>query len=343
MATKQHEKSNINQFIGNATDRNIRLPRFASLLSDAGFKAILADRRNEEILRRLINLILPEDRQVVKIEEYEDREMDGFTPFSKSARVDVRCRDIHGRSFIVEMQRKMHESFIQRCIWYGAKAYGKDLTPGAEYSDLKPVYVIAFLEENLPHEDESLWDTDNFISCYQMIEKRTGEFAPDAIFCIFAELGRFRKDASLLESTLEKTCYVFKNSEKWESGVPQVILDDEFTSELSRACEVGNFPPDVKLKFVRDMFTEMDYKAETKAYFKDGFAAGEAEGIMKGKAEGREEGMREGMREKALDTARKLLAAGIPAETVASCTGLSLDGMEGLYSLDSEKNGKSVR
>jgi len=292
----------------------VKIPKFASLLSDAGFKAVLASPRNKGLLRQLINLILPEDRQVAKIEKYEDRELDGFTPFSKSSRVDIRCRDIHGRTFIVEMQRKMHESFIQRCIWYGAKAYGKDMAPGGEYTELKPVYVIAFLEEALAHKDERLWDTDNFISCYQMTEKRTGEFAPDAIFCIFVELGRFRKDVALLESTLERTCYVFKNSEKWnEDSVPEKILEDRFTQQLTRACAVENFPPDVKLKFVRNMFTEMDYKAETKAYYKDGFA------------EGRAEGKAEGMREKALETAQKFLAAGVPAETVASCTGLNVD------------------
>lgn len=293
----------------------VKIPKFASLLSDSGFKAVLASPRNKELLRQLINLILPEDRQVVQIEKYEDREMDGFTPFSKSSRVDIRCRDIHGRTFIVEMQRKMHDSFIQRCIWYGAKAYGKDIVPGAEYTELKPVYVIAFLEETLPHKEERLWDTDNFISCYQMVEKRTWEFAPDAIFCIFVELGRFRKDVDLLESTLEKTCYVFKNSEKWnEDSVPEKILEDRFTQQLTKACAVENFPPDVKLKFVRNMFTEMDYKAETKAYYKDGFADGKTEGMM----------------EKALDTAHKLLAAGIQPETVASCTGLSVEEVKSL-------------
>ncbi len=301
------------------TTEVVKLPKFASLLSDSGFKAVLAEPRNKEILRQLINLILPKDRMVVQIEKYEDREMDGFTPFTKSARVDVRCRDIHGRSFIVEMQRKMHDSFIQRCIWYGAKAYGKDMQPGDEYTELKPVYVIAFLEEALPHKDEQRWDTDNFVSCYQMIEKRTGEFAPDAIFCIFVELGRFKKGITLLESTLEKTCYVFKNAEKWnEDSVPAKILEDRFTQQLTQACVVENFPPDVKLKFVRDMFTEMDYRAEIKAYFKDGFAEGKAEGKA------------EGMKEKALDTAYKLLAAGIQPETVASCTGLSPEEIKAL-------------
>ena len=105
-----------------------------------------------------------------------------------------------------------------------------------------------------------------------------------------------------------------------------MILEDGFTQQLTQACEVANFPPDVKLNFVRDMFTEMDYKAETRAYYKDGFAEGRAEG----RTEGRNEGRNEGMREKALDTARRLLAAGIQPETIASCTGLSPDEIKSL-------------
>ena len=60
---------------------------------------------------------------------------------------------------------------------------------------------------------------------------------------------------------------------------------------------------------------------ETKAYHKDGFA----DGMSKGEAKGRSEGKADGMREKELETAQKFLAAGVPAETVASCTGLSVD------------------
>ena len=98
-----------------------------------------------------------------------------------------------------------------------------------------------------------------------------------------------------------------------------MILEDGFTQQLTQACEVANFPPDVKLNFVRDMFTEMDYKAETKAYYKDGFA----DGMSRGESKGIAKGIAKGMREKALDTAQRLLAAGIQPETIASCTGLS--------------------
>ncbi len=53
--------------------------------------------------------------------------------------------------------------------------------------------------------------------------------------------------------------------------MPQEILDDDFTNELSRACEIENFPPDTKLQYIRDMFTEMDYQAEMEAKCLKGF------------------------------------------------------------------------
>ena len=99
--------------------KEVRISRFASLLSDAGFKAVLASPRNKKILTQLLNLVLPTNRQIAEIESYPDREVNGFTPFGKYSRVDVRCRDIEGRTFIVEMQREMHERFFQRCMWYG--------------------------------------------------------------------------------------------------------------------------------------------------------------------------------------------------------------------------------
>lgn len=272
------------------------------------------------MLKRLLNLVLPADRQIAEIEAYEDREMNGFTPFSKYARVDIRCRDIEGRSFIVEMQREMHETFFERCVWYASKSYEREIRTGEEYGSLKPVFIIAFLEEQFEHEDESLWDSSHCVSCYQMIEKRTGEFAPDTIMCIFVELGRFLKGENELSDSFDKACFVFKNSEKWTGSAPAEVMNDCLARELTQACKVANFPPDVKLNYVRDMFTEMDYHAEMNEAYKRGDRNGLARGLTKGRAEG------------IAETAIKLLAAGIPIETISSCTGLSAEDIKKISS-----------
>ena len=50
----------------------------------------------------------------------------------------------------------------------------------------------------------------------------------------------------------------------------------------------------------------------------------------KGREEGREEGRAEGAREKAIETARAFLKMGVPAETVAAGTGLTMDEVQAI-------------
>ena len=160
--------------------------------------------------------------------------------------------------------------------------------------------------------------------------KRTGEIAPDTIVCIFVELGRFLKGETELRERFDRMCYVFKNSEKWEDNVPQEILDDEFTNELSRACEVENFPPDTKLQYIRDMFTEMDYRAEMEAKYRKGFAAGKADGEARGRMAGVAEGMEKGGAARSRDIAAAMLKQGLDTALIATCTGLSVGEVEAL-------------
>lgn len=127
------------------------------------------------------------------------------------------------------------------------------------------------------------------------------------------ELGRFLKAGNELSDSFDKACFVFKNSEKWDSNAPAEVMNDALASELTQACEVANFPPDVKLNYVRDMFTEMDYHAE----MNEAYRRGDIHGFANGRAEGRAEGI--------ADTAVNLLAAGIPIATISSCTGLSVE------------------
>lgn len=69
----------------------------------------------------------------------------------------------------------------------------------------------------------------------------------------FVEPGRFLTGEKELSDSFGKACYVFRNSDKWDAeSVPEEILGDEVARELTRACEVANFPPDVKLNFVRN-------------------------------------------------------------------------------------------
>ena len=61
-----------------------------------------------------------------------------------------------------------------------------------------------------------------------------------------------------------------------------------------------------------------------------GLQKGLKEGERKGREEGLQEGERKGREEERLSNAVNFLRAGVPAETVANATGLSLETVQGL-------------
>ena len=94
-------------------------------------------------------------------------------------------------------------------------------------------------------------------------------------------------------------------------------MEDELFRLLFESAEIATFTPQEKTKYEHEMRTERDFKNQL-AYAEK---KGREEGLEKGLEQGREEGARE----KALETARALLKLGVPTETVAAGTGLSLE------------------
>ncbi len=287
---------------------NVPLPRYVDLKLDCGFKAVFVDKNNRELLRKMLNLLLPERDAIAEIEAYLDREQLPDFQGGKGSALDVLCRTDDGRRFIVEMQKKGMDAFFERCVYYGSGLFRMNLERSGIYTSLQPVYVVGVLNYKLKHGDESQWDTDHVVSEYQMIEKRTGEFAPPTISCIFAELTRFTKTEAECRSDLDWLFYIFR-----QGSVVEKLAEEHrsgFTGELLRACEVAGFDKEKKLIFEQDMIQEMDKRAE------DAYA----------KRVAREEGKAE----KARSVAANMLADGQSVELVAKYTGLSEDEVKAL-------------
>ena len=82
-------------------DGDLIVQRYVDILTDAGFKAVFGDQRNKDVLMDLLNVLLPAERRVEEI-EYNTTEIPGFTPETKSVRIDLRCTSADGTRFIVE-------------------------------------------------------------------------------------------------------------------------------------------------------------------------------------------------------------------------------------------------
>ena len=298
-------------------DKNELAP-FVNLRSDVGFKAVFADKNNKDILIGVLNQILPPEARIEDIKEYSDREQRRDVPYGKKTVLDLVCVDKDDRTFIVEMQAAEEDYFFERCVYYASGLYHLELSDGERYKGLRPVYVVSFLNYRLKHDDESLWDTDHFISYWRFSEKRTGMVADQTISVIFVEMALFTKTLEECVTEFDRLFYIFKNSDGFQR-IPEWIKEaGGISRRLAEACEVAAFDKEKKLKYEIDKMNEWDIQAQKEYAVRKGLE----EGLQKGLREGREEGLEQGREETRLSIARKLFEAGTPVDVIVNCTGV---------------------
>ncbi len=298
------------------------LAPFVNLRSDVGFKAVFADRNNKDILIGVLNQILPPEARIEDIKEYSDREQRRDVPYGKKTVLDLVCVDRDDRTFVVEMQASEEDFFFERCVYYASGLYHLELSDGVRYKGLRPVYVVSFLNYRLRHDDESLWDTDHFISHWRFTEKRTGMVADQTISVIFVEMTLFTKTLEECVTEFDRLFYIFKNSDGFQR-IPEWIKEaGGISRRLAEACEVAAFDKEKKLKYEIDKMNEWDIQAQKEYAVRKGLEEGLQKGLQKGLREGREEGLEQGREETRLSIARKLFEAGTPVDVIVNCTGV---------------------
>ncbi len=298
------------------------LAPFVNLRSDVGFKAVFADRNNKDILIGVLNQILPPEARIEDIKEYSDREQRRDVPYGKKTVLDLVCVDRDDRTFVVEMQASEEDFFFERCVYYASGLYHLELSDGVRYKGLRPVYVVSFLNYRLRHDDESLWDTDHFISHWRFTEKRTGMVADQTISVIFVEMTLFTKTLEECVTEFDRLFYIFRNSDGFQR-IPEWIEEaGGISRRLAEACEVAAFDKEKKLKYEIDKMNEWDIQAQKEYAVRKGLEEGLQKGLQKGLREGREEGLEQGREETRLSIARKLFEAGTPVDVIVNCTGV---------------------
>jgi predicted transposase/invertase (TIGR01784 family) len=100
--------------------------------------------------------------------------------------VDVRCKDQNGRQFIVEMQMIWSPDYNQRALFNAAKAYSRELPVGGNYRNLKTVYSLNLLNENLD------LDVPQWYHHYQMEHHEIKGETIDGLQLVFVELKKFK-------------------------------------------------------------------------------------------------------------------------------------------------------
>ena len=287
---------------------------------DLTFKKIFGE--HKDLLISLLNALLPlaDDEQIESV-EYLSPELVPDTYVGKNSIVDVRCRDVKNRQFIVEMQMLWTEAFKQRVLFNASKAFVRQLDKKRKYELLQPVYSLNLVNEIFIKEYP-----DEFIHSYNVVHELHSNEIIDGLHFTFVELPKFQAH-SIKEKKMAVLWLRFLTEiDEQTKEVPQELLDNPETSKALKTVEESAMSKDELLAY-EDFWDKLGAE---RLLFVDSNRRSMEEGREEGRKEGREEGRKEGLKEGRADVARNLLSIGMTLEDIAKVTGLEIQDIEQL-------------
>lgn len=301
--------------------------RYLDPKADLTFKKVFGE--HEDLVISLLNALLPlrADEEVIEV-EYLPAELVPDNPLRKNSIVDVRCVDAVGRQFIVEMQMVWSPEFLQRVLFNSAKAYVRQLDKGFDYSLLKSVYSLNLVndifEPQLPE----------YYHYFKLVHEEHTEKVIDGLHLVFVELPKFTPH-SMSEKKMQVLWLRYLTEIKdGTEKIPQELLDNAETGKAISVLETSSYN-DAQLASYDKFWDTISIE---KTLYNSGERKGREEGLMEGEAIGMEKGRAEGMAEGRAEEKRKIASgmkqAGIPLETIAVITGLPLEEVKSISSLE---------
>ena len=288
--------------------------RYLDPKADLTFKKIFGE--HKDLLISLLNALLPlaDDEQIESV-EYLSPELVPDTYVGKNSIVDVRCRDVKGRQFIVEMQMLWTEAFKQRVLFNASKAFVQQLDKKRKYELLQPVYSLNLVNETFMKDYP-----DEFIHNYSVVHELHSDEIIEGLHFTFVELPKFQAH-SLKEKKMAVLWLRFLTEiDEQTKQAPQELLDNPETCKALKAVEESAMTQNELLAY-EDFWDKLGAE---RLLFVDSNRINREEGRTEGRAEGRAEGIIEGCAK----VAKNLLNLGMALDEVAKVTGLDIETIE---------------
>jgi predicted transposase/invertase (TIGR01784 family) len=275
--------------------------------NDLIFKKVFGE--HPDILRSFLNsmLPLPEGQEIVDL-EYLSPEMIPETFLEKFTSVDVRCRDNHGRQFLVEMQMNWTTAFKQRVLFNASRAYVTQSDKGAEFRSLKPVYALNLINAiYLPQ-------SPDYYHHYAVVHLKDSNERLHGLEFVFIELEKF-KARSISEKKMQVLWLRFMTeiNEQTQQIPPELLEQPEIQKAITFVMEASLSKTEKQL-----YEKNWDRISSEKTLLSSAHAEGEAIGVELGR------------KTEKLDIARGMKKDQVPIDVILKYTGLNREEIEGL-------------
>ena len=228
MKKSEKEVSAQSAAVINPKDEDIR---FIDLRVDYAFKRVFGTPGNEELLKMLIDSILP-DLHVSTLTLGNQENM-GDSPDDKKTVFDIKATTEDGETVVIEMQLANKKDFNDRLVYYSTYPIREQVRGGDRIYQLAPLYIVAIMDFCM----DGGRTTDNVINSFCLHnDNDISKTLTDNVHYVTVELPKFKKGVSDLNSLADRMIWLLRHMGSLRS-VPEEFHD----KGLEKLFNISNF------------------------------------------------------------------------------------------------------
>ncbi len=301
--------------------------------ADLTFKKVFGE--HPELVKSLLNALLPfksKEEEITSV-TYLILGMMPKTPIRKYRVLAVECEDAKGCQFIVEIQIIWSKEFMQRVSFADSKVYMRYPSLSEGNAFYKPVYSLNLVNEVFEPE------LDDYYHYYHLVHEEHADKVIDGLHLVFVELPKF-KTHTFTEKKMQVLWlrYLTEIDEKTKEIPAELLANPEIAKAVSEIEESAyteeellgydDFWDAVSVEKTLAGRLERLTKANDDAKEKLKATSSQLEATSSQLKEAEEQLKRANVEK--LESAKKLLQAGVSTDIVASTLNLSMDEIEKL-------------
>ncbi len=267
---------------------------------DLVFKKLFGTDENKDLLKSLINSVLPENQKITTItikNPYNEIDFVG----DRLSVVDIKATDDKDHWYNIEIQIREQSFFGRRSLFYWSELYSGQLFETDSFDKLNKTISINLL-------DFKYFPDDRYVRRYSLKDFDTNETYPemDYIDMYYVELRKFDNELKHVKNTLDRwITFLNKAGELEKDKLPKELAEPE----IKKAMET--------LERINLSKKEREYYEERKKFLRDEYAADKT-AEEKAKLEEKNE------------IAKTAIIEGLPNELIRKLTKLSDEKIEKL-------------